>query len=222
MNDDLMRTYEQTLAKINENHASAVRSTRYNPWRLGVYVSLALAALPAALVIGHQVQGQLGAVIGLALALPIPFFVILYAYDGVQVEHQRMVAERNLLVYGPVLPESPVVSTGGNSPASEPLRPGLVQDGQVVARAPQLSREKVFLKNACLKLCRAGKERGSWARSALAEGSDAMMSGEEWDAASPWLQANGYFMVKAGRGGGLMPVPGKDVDETIRLLEVAQ
>jgi hypothetical protein len=49
-----------------------------------------------------------------------------------------------------------------------------------------------------------------------------MLSGEEWDTASPALQEMGFFYVKAGRGGGLVPVPGKDLDEVIRRLEVAQ
>lgn len=221
MSDEL-RVYEQTLVRLNDNHASAVRRTRYNPWRLGVYVSLASALPLAAGLGGYQLQGQLGAVVGLVLALPVPFFVLLYAVDGLRVEHQRMVAERQLLMDGPRLPELPV-STSDPVPTSEesPLRPGLLVNGSVVSPLPTLSAEKARLKAACLKLVRAGSERGSWTRAAIAEGVDQMLTGDEWDLASPALQAWGYFWNKPGKGGGLRPSDKLTVAQIIERLEAA-
>ncbi len=222
MTDQPHHLYEQTVVKINATHDSAVRARRYNPWGLGLSLAASLAFPILAALAGYQVGGQLGACLAAGVSLPVPVLVTVYAIDGMRVEHQRMVAERTLLMNGPALPLPPALSSVGAPAAPVKLMPGLVQNGNVVAQEPKLSPDVTWLRNACLRLLRGGQVRGAYTRSALAEEPDALMSGEQWDAASPELQRLGYCYVKAGKGGGLLLTPGKDVDECIKLVEVAR
>jgi hypothetical protein len=209
-------TYEQTLVSIHREHAANVARSHYNPWRLGLYVTLSLAAPIIAGVGGFFTTGWLLAAVAAFLAIPLPVFVVLWAIDAGLVEHERLKHEKLSMSAGPALPRpaAPAVETK--------LRPGLLQNGKVVPAAPVLSPDLAHLRDVCVQLVRLGSERGTWARSALAEGPDAPMTGEDWDLASPQLQDLGFFWVKPGRGGGLQPVKGKEIAETIARLEAAR
>ncbi len=225
MSDEL-RVYEQTLTVAQNNRAQAIKQTRYSPWRMGLYVtgSLALDLAPLAAGIGgYQYDGWwmwgLFGLLGSVLLLPFPVLVIVWVVDATLVERERLRTEKSDL--RPLM-----VSNVGNAPALEApggLRPGILVNGSVMAPLATLSTDKARLKSACLLLVRAGAERGSWTRAAIAEGVDAMMPGELWDLASPELQRLGYFWSKPGKGGGLRPSDKMyTVAQIIERLEVAQ
>lgn len=217
MNDQpTQRTYEQTLVSIHREHAASVAHPHYNPWRLGVYVTLSLSAPIVAGTVGWIAWGWLLAVVAAVLAVPLPFFVVLWAWDAGLVERERMKRELLSLSAGPALPRPPMPDV------ETKLRPGLLQNGQVVPPAPLMSPELAHLREACIQLARLGDKRGMWSRAALAEGPSAPMKGEDWDLASPQLQDMGFFWVKPGRGGGLQPLPDKPIAETIARLEAAR
>lgn len=209
-------TYEQTLATVHREHAASVARSHYNPWRLGLYVTLSLWAPLVAGGAGLLISGWLAAAVAAALAVPLPVFVVIWARDAGLVERERLKCELLSLSRGPMLPRPTAPEPAGK------LRPGILQNGAIVPPAPQLTPELAHLRAVCLQLARLGAERGTWARSALAEGAGAPMKGEDWDLASPQLQDLQLFWVKPGRNGGLQPMPGKPIAETIARLEAAQ
>ena len=222
MNEPLQVNEFSVSAAINKERASAVRFTRYNPWQLGLYVTGSLAVPVVAVIVSYQLVGWLGLLAAL-FALPVPLFVILWAVDALMVEHQRLIAERLQLkrageVHTPQLPtpEPAMVATRRH------LRLGYSQDGRIVPPAAPTDPAMDRLRALCLKLVKLGAPADNWARSALAEGPGAGMRGEEWDAASVELQDLDLFIVKAGRGGGLRPKPGRELADIVARLEVAR
>jgi len=217
MNDlPTQHTYDQTLVSIHREHAANVARSHYNPWRLGVYVTFSLTAPIAAGVIGFIAWGWLLAAVAALLLIPLPVFVVLWAIDAGLVEHERLHRELLSLSAAPGLPRPAAPAPDAK------LRPGLLQNGQVVPPAPIIAPELEHLRDVCLQLVRLGSERGTYARSVLAEGPAAPMKGEDWDLASPQLQDLGFFWVKPGRSGGLQPVKGKEIPEIIARLEAAR
>lgn len=214
---DEPRAYEQTLVTINREHAASVARSHYSPWLLAIYVTLSLWAPLVAGGAGWLISGWLAMLVAGALALPVPVFVVIWAWDAGLVERERLKCERLSLSRGPLLPRPAAVP----EPAGK-LRPGLMQNGVIVPPKPQLTPELAHLRAVCLQLARLGAERGTWARSALAEGAGAPMRGEDWDLASRQLQDLQLFWVKPGKGGGLLPMPEKPIAETIARLEAAQ
>jgi len=210
--------YEQTLVSINREHAARVDRSHYNPWRLGLYVTLSLAAPIIAGVGGwFFTSGFFWPALAAIIVIPLPVFVVLWAIDAGLVEHERLKHEKLSMGAGPALPRPAAPAA-----VETKLRPGLLQNGEVVPRAPVLTPELAHLRDVCVQLVRLGADRGTWARSALAEGPDAPMSGEDWDLASPQLQELGFFWVKPGRKGGLQPIQGKPIGEIIARLEAAR
>lgn len=218
--------YAGALNLALRQRAQEIKNTRYSPWRLAAYVIGALATpcvLAGATFTGYWYTSQsawlLIGVPASLLSLPLPFLVVIWVGYAWQIERQRLIAEKEQLCGAPSLPVPPAPATAPAQPAH--LQPGIVANGRVVARAPEPSAERVWLRNACLKHLRLGQKLGKWTRSELAEGDGAPMSGPEWDASSPELQHLGYLWNKPGKGGGLQPVPGKDLNEAIARLEVA-
>jgi len=210
------QVYEQTLVRMHREHAANVARSHYNPWRLGLYVTLSLAAPIIVGVGGFFTTGFFWAAIAALLAIPLPLFVVLWAVDAGLVEHERLKHEKLSLSAAPGLPRPP-------APAPESkLRPGLMQNGRITPPAPVVAPELAHLRAVCVQLVREGSERGTWARSVLAEGPGAPMRGEDWDLASPQLQELGFFWVKPGRKGGLQPIQGKPIAEIIARLEAAR
>lgn len=213
------QTFDQTLVSMHREHAANVRRSHYNPWRLGLYVTLSLAApILAGGAAWLSRESVLLAATAIFLAVPLPLFVVLWAVDAGLVEHERLKNEKLSMSQAPGLPRPPAPVVA----ADVKLRPGQLHNGRMLPPAEVLSPERVHLRDVCLQLVRAGSERGAWARSALAEGPAAPMRGEDWDLASPQLQELGFFWVKPGRNGGLQPVKGKEISEIIARLEAAR
>lgn len=192
---------------------------RYDPWRLGLYVTAAVAMPLAVGGIGWYWLGGQAWLLG-ALPVPVSIFLSLWSLDAWLVEHARLRAERQSWNEPPVAPTTP-----HEAPAPElrqHLRLGLAQNGRIVAPSDDMDPALVALRAKCLTLARAGVERRTWSRSALAEGEGAVMSGQDWDEASAELQHLGLFEVKAGRGGGLRPARPDNLEHDLARLEVAR
>lgn len=227
MNDQPdMRAYDLVLVETRdrEKRRAELRGQRSSPWMMGLWASAALVLPCIAWVAAWwwiEPADLLHWAVTLAIGaplLPITFLVLLGVYDRALFEHTYLVKAKDSLDSAPTA----AVSTSGIAPTSAAgLRPGIKQDGEIVSPAPRPDPAKLKLIAACVKLARAGVERGSWTRAAIAEGPDAMMPGDEWDLASPELQRVGYFYNKAGKGGGLRPVEHMPIAEIIKRLEVA-
>lgn len=213
-------TFDQTLVSMHREHAANVARSHYNPWRLGLYVTVSLAA-PIIAGLGGMFfkTGWVLAAVAALLVIPLPLFVVLWAVDAGLVEHERLKNEKLSMSTGPALPHQPAANVEASRAQ---LRPGILANGKMVSPADVLSPELAHLRDVCVQLVRAGSERGAWSRSALAEGPGAPMTGEDWDLASPQLQDLGFFWVKPGRNGGLRPAPGKEIKEIIARLEAAR
>lgn len=216
--------YDLTLTTAGKPERTDVRRTRYNPWLIGLQISASLV-LPFAV---GQIAGELTAdavkVWLAALAsVPISALVILWSIDATLVEHQRLRSEQSQVKRAgePVRPPAPPTAPAAALPRRH-LRPGYLMAGEIVSPAAVLEPAMATLQADCLALVKLGAERGTWARSAIAEGPDAPMKGEAWDRASRELQDLQLFYVKAGRNGGLQPMPGKPIAETVARLEAAR
>jgi hypothetical protein len=217
MNDEApRRLYEQTVVAITRDHAASVQRARYNPWRLGVYVTLALAAPIALGEVGLAVRGFLAAALLALLAIPVPVFVILWAIDAGLVEHARLRSEKLLLTVGPALPPAPTLADDAD-PEEVELRPGYPIDGVMTAPAEGARPEVVDLRDDCLAFVRAGMRRSGWSRSKIAEGSARLLSPSAWDRASRELQRLGFF-----RTGPAGLEPARDLGDVIARLEAAR
>jgi len=218
------QTFELAVsAAINKERADSVKFTRYNPWRLGLYVTGSLFVPVAAAAVGVLAVGWGGSLIGLTV-LPVPIFVMLWAVEAALVEHQRLVAERaqlrraggeHLVPTAAASPAAPMVATRKH------LKLGYLHNGVMTAPASPPDPGMQRLRKICLQLAQLGSDGNNWSRSALAEGPNARMGAEDWDAASAELQALGLFEVKAGRGGGLRPAAGRDLADSLARLEMA-
>jgi hypothetical protein len=207
--------FDLTTAAIrfDDNRRQAVRSVRYSPWRLGAYVTLALAAPIAAGTVAFFAAGGYVAVLAFILALPVTVAVVIWTWDAFLVERQRLQCEKLTMQQGPELPTPEVEAP----PESVELRPGFPIDGEMISPVEVVRPEIAALRDDCLAFVRAGMRRSGWSRSKIAEGPDKLLTPTRWDRASKELQRLGYF--KQGAAG---LEPARDLNDVVKRLEAAR